>query len=469
MMSAAGVGAFIVALRRGAVIAALAAIFAIGEAGADVNAGRNAFLEGNFAQAEAEWRRDAAQGNAAAEFGLGELSEQVRGDYPGAERWYGKAAERGSIQARYRLALMAIAGNTEIPPDPVKAYKWAILASDANDPWGRLAQDLASQLQEVLATAEQTEGKRQADLWQRERAGESSRPGAAVTTGAMASTEAGTAPDHDAKAGSCPPGSPEGAGCPTAPKPEMPSPPAPVASVRPAPENARPAYSESERALADAINRPSCGSLRKTTHDDRRSLISGTVPSENELQNLKRIANTFALEDRPKIQVRVVPQPLCQSLSTLDRLQVASLATRNLYVRLLSEQPLTLREGDPINIEVKAGNYSVNVRIDYFSLDGRVLHMVPNEKSSKVNLAAGTTKIFGPEGSGENWRAGGPPFGTEVILVLATPQPLELGGRPDVESAAGYLSSLEKALHNSAATERQPNLLGTMLVQTEAK
>jgi TPR repeat protein len=115
---------------RGTAITALAAALPIGSATADIAAGRNALLHGDVAQAEAEWKRDAAAGNVEADFALGEFYEQIKGDYPEAERWYTEAAERGSIQARYRLALIALAGNADIAPDPIRAYKWALLASD---------------------------------------------------------------------------------------------------------------------------------------------------------------------------------------------------------------------------------------------------------------------------------------------------------------------------------------------------
>ena len=128
----------------------------------------------------------------------------------------------------------------------------------------------------------------------------------------------------------------------------------------------------------------------------------------------------------------------------------------------------TLKEGDPISIEITAGDYPVDLRIDYFSLDGQVLHMLPNEKMPSVRLGAGSRRIFG-SGGGEDWRAGGPPFGTELILVIATPQPLDLGKRPTVEDAAIYLSALEKGLRQRGAAAAKPNLLKTMLVETRAK
>src|SRR5689334_6545001 len=104
----AGVGPFFPRSTRGRVVGVLTALLVSGAAFAG-SAGRNAFLQGDFAQAEREWKRDAADGDVEAEFGLGELYEQIREDYPEAERWYERAAERGSIRARYRLALIALA------------------------------------------------------------------------------------------------------------------------------------------------------------------------------------------------------------------------------------------------------------------------------------------------------------------------------------------------------------------------
>ena len=94
--------------------------------------------------------------------------------------------------------------------------------------------------------------------------------------------------------------------------------------------------------------------------------------------------------------------------------------------------------------------------------------MLPNENMPSVRLGAGSRRIFG-SGGGEDWRAGGAPFGTELILVVATPQPLDLGKRPTVEDAAIYLSALEKGLRQRGAAAAKANLLKTMLVETRAK
>jgi hypothetical protein len=419
---------------RGTAITALAAALPIGSATADIAAGRNALLHGDVAQAEAEWKRDAAAGNVEADFALGEFYEQIKGDYPEAERWYTEAAERGSIQARYRLALIALAGNADIAPDPIRAYKWALLASDSNNQWGRLAEDLRSQLEGVLSVSEQRQGKSQAELWRQQRTPN-------IRSYANAAPEqaaAGAAPDHGATPVSFPPGWPQGLECAAAAAQPPPRSETPFASIAPPAAPSRRSEADGEGRLAEAMVRVRCGSSRKAA-------------------NLRGIEPHVA-----------PPSPLCRSLSNLDGLRAASLVAEGLHARLTGTGS-TLREGDPIGIEVTAGDYAVSLRIDYVSLDGRVLHMLPDQTTPEARLAAGATRTFGSGGSGEEWRAGGPPFGTELILVVATPQPLDLGPRPVVEDAAAYLSALERGLRRSGASETAPNLVAAMLVETRAR
>jgi hypothetical protein len=456
--------------RWGVAIVVLALMFTIGTASADDAAGWKLPAQGDVAQAEAEWKANAAQGNVEAQFRLGELYEQVRGNYSEAEDWYTKAAERGSVQALYRLALIALAGNSEIAPDPVKAYKWAVLASNPDDQWGRLAEDLRSQLDAVLTAAERGDATRQAELWRQQRTGQSTilariAPQRGEAPGA---SRAAAAPDREVKSGPCPPDSPEGTKCAVAPpQTEVPSKSPQLAVVTPPPAPSHPSHASDEKALAEAMRRVQCGSLRKTTNEQGRPVITGTVPDDSERSNLIRVSSALAPEHRPEIQVRVVPPPLCRSLSELDGFRTASLVADDLHARL-NGSGATLREGDPISIEITAGDYPIDLRIDYLSLDGQVLHMLPNENTSVVRLAAGTRRIFG-SGGGEDWRAGGPPFGTELILVIATPQPLDFGKRPTVEDAATYLSALEKGLRQRGAEAAKPNLLKTMLVETRAR
>ena len=76
---------------------------------ADVEKGRQAVEDGDYQTALAEFQKDAAEGNADAQFCLAHLYDDDEGlspDYQEAFRWYLKAAEQGYAKAQFSLGLM---------------------------------------------------------------------------------------------------------------------------------------------------------------------------------------------------------------------------------------------------------------------------------------------------------------------------------------------------------------------------
>ena len=132
----------------------------------------------------------------------------------------------------------------------------------------------------------------------------------------------------------------------------------------------------------------------------------------------------------------------------------------------LNDGNLQLRQGDPIRLELRSPGYPVNVRIDYFTLDGLVVHLKPESQEPPPQLTAGATRVFWQSASGQSWNAGGAPFGSELISVIATPFPVELGVRLRVEQAADYLRDLRHALSRISVSSGQPNIVATLLVRT---
>ena len=133
---------------------------------------------------------------------------------------------------------------------------------------------------------------------------------------------------------------------------------------------------------------------------------------------------------------------------------------------------VTLHTGDPITVDVVSlSSYSMNLRIDYFTLTGEVLHMWPNADFPTTVLAAGETRKFLNSGPGNKvWQVGGAPFGTEYITVIATAQPLAGDTTTHaVEPAAVYLGQLRDALRRAPAPAGQPNYFATAYVHTAEK
>ena len=426
---------------------------------AGFTAAREAFARGDYQAARAAWRPFAERGDAAGEVGLGEIAEQGDGDYNRAAFWYRKAAAAGSIEARYRLALIALAGNRDVPPDVVEAYKWAVLADDPTDEWGKLAADLLRIIKQHVSAQDEAEGQRRADAWRQGHGrGKQGDPLAELRD---ALQRIDCAELHVARVAA-----------PAAPLIAPPIPPAPFIKSTGCTSGIGPPVPCSDRALPGFPGEPSSAAsplapVGLTTTEPDEVVISGTVPDGATRASLVQIANRLMPKAQPALRVDILPPPLCRSLAELEAMRAAGLITSDLKAQVNGGAPV-LHQGDPIRIEVRAADYPVQVRIDYFSLvQGKVMHLLPSG-DPPVTMAAGADRVFGGSQSGV-WQVGSAPFGTEFITVLATPQPLDLGGRPQIDEADAYIAALRAALRHAAAHPQEPNMMATLLVHTEAR
>ena len=115
-----------------AVSAAAALALGAGAALADVKAGIAAWQAGNYEAALKEWRPLADQGDADAQFNLGQAYRIGRGvpvDLRTAQSWFEKAAQQGHSQAQANLGLILFQNG-----ERSKAIPWLRKAADGGDP-----------------------------------------------------------------------------------------------------------------------------------------------------------------------------------------------------------------------------------------------------------------------------------------------------------------------------------------------
>jgi hypothetical protein len=116
-----------------------------------------------------------------------------------------------------------------------------------------------------------------------------------------------------------------------------------------------------------------------------------------------------------------------------------------------------LAEGERLVLELAGPDFASHVTVDYFTAGGNVAHLQPAAAPGTGTVAAeayarrleaGGRLVIG------DGRAGpvhteypvGPPFGRELILMLASRKPLLADPRPAVEPSAAYLAALDRAL-----------------------
>ena len=117
----------------------LATVLAVPVAWAGYVEGKNAYKKGDYTTALREWRPLADQGDAFAQFGLGEMYSRGHGvaqDYVQALKWYRKAADQGNASAQSNLGFMYGEGQG-VAQDYAEALKWYRKAADQGDAVGQ--------------------------------------------------------------------------------------------------------------------------------------------------------------------------------------------------------------------------------------------------------------------------------------------------------------------------------------------
>lgn len=93
--------------------------------------------------------------------------------------------------------------------------------------------------------------------------------------------------------------------------------------------------------------------------------------------------------------------------------------------------------GEKLAVHVAPGA-NAYLQVDYFQSDGTVVHVLPNPQHHNF-VESGKTFVIGRVGGGYEFVVTAP-FGEELLLVIASQEPLEAGAeRPLVEPAAEYI------------------------------
>ncbi len=117
---------------RAAVVLVLALALPAPVLAADLEAGVEAYDRGDYATALKEWRPLADQGDAKAQFYLGNMylyGEGVPQNYAEAMKWFRLSAVQGFVGAQYWLGGMYDRGEG-VPQDYAEAVKWYRLAAE---------------------------------------------------------------------------------------------------------------------------------------------------------------------------------------------------------------------------------------------------------------------------------------------------------------------------------------------------
>jgi len=223
----------------------------------------------------------------------------------------------------------------------------------------------------------------------------------------------------------------------TVPAAQAPS--SPVAAARPPPAPAPP---PTLAAVSTILAGVPCSALVPAV-DGRTVRVQGYLAHSVGPPRLKAMLAALPGVKRVELTVHDVDEAKCPMMRVLGRYWVVS-RTAGVSLRLNpgSGRGGNLAAGDTLMVDVATPDYQSYVSVDYFVLDGNVVHLLPNA-AARENLAP--PRYTATIGSLGNWVIG-PPFGTEMLVLVATSVPLFDGVRPDAEPGPAYLRALDERL-----------------------
>ncbi len=191
-------------------------------------------------------------------------------------------------------------------------------------------------------------------------------------------------------------------------------------------------------------------------------MLSGHVRSEDERARVVRRLGAVAGVARVAAEeVRIVGEPYCQILTFLGRAEFrpgTGEASAVAPLGLPAEAGVAhFVAGMPLELAIAAPAFDAFLYVDYFTADGRVFHLLPTERPDNRVTAGERFGIGERHGRGRP-AVIAPPFGLDMVVILASSEPLFAAARPASEPAAAYLASLDAALAALQARGLTPRL-----------
>ncbi|CAK0775951.1 eukaryotic-like serine/threonine-protein kinase [Azospirillaceae bacterium] len=234
---------------------------------------------------------------------------------------------------------------------------------------------------------------------------------------------------------------------PTSVSPSLATPAAPVMETPPKPPvlstvNLAPVIGQ----LKTAFTRVECSILKVDSDHTGKLLISGNSGSPSAEAMIRQLVDNTAPRIPYALRLETISSGMCDPLGVINKFRQAN---------LLSEKPVVLKPASPdgvfwngqnLMLDLEAPDFPAYFQVDYFTLEGYVVHLFPNglEKDNRL-LSNGRRKLGDPAGGGRFWNIGAP-FGRELITVIASARPLFPNLRPEAEQISVYLNELRKSL-----------------------
>lgn len=211
-------------------------------------------------------------------------------------------------------------------------------------------------------------------------------------------------------------------------------------------------------AVMPVLAQVPCSALSAAVQDHSLT-VRGYVSQRYGVAHLKETLTALPGVDAVTLGVEPLADDKCDTVKALAPYWVRNWQAgrvAELHVRPPGGQSNgQLSDGDPLVVDVSTPGYDSYVNLDYYQLDGSVVHMVPSPRAKDNQAPPHYSATIGSAG---DWIIS-KPFGSEMVVLLITPVPLFDKPRAESESRADYLRALNTRLAQIGGKYGQDHLV----------
>ena len=178
-----------------------------------------------------------------------------------------------------------------------------------------------------------------------------------------------------------------------------------------------------------------CGQLAIEKRNERKFVV-GFVGNRADLAKVRKAAT----QSKAGVEVELRPWPQCEALMTIEK----PLAAPD-RPSISLPKPM-YRASETLAFDVLMGGFQGYLHVAYIQADGNVVNLVESDPLTLSTLAARARLTFGDGRDGRSKFTVTAPFGSEMIVALASRSPLFVEDRPLVETEREFLTALRRAI-----------------------
>ncbi|ODU51369.1 MAG: hypothetical protein ABS98_07045 [Lysobacteraceae bacterium SCN 69-48] len=210
-----------------------------------------------------------------------------------------------------------------------------------------------------------------------------------------------------------------------------------------------------------------CSDLSADTDEDKGMVrIAGYVSRPDDMAAVKQqvaaIEGVKAVD--AQLQLRIWPH--CEVVKVLAPYKARNDDSgHNLTITPSTGHSDRFIEGENVIVKLQQANYEGYLYVDYYSVNGGVAHIYPNAGEPDSGRVIRALEQFEVGASPSKTWTVCPPFGQELITVIASPTPLYREALPEIQTAQEYLPMLRRMLEDNHGNARL--VASHLFMQTE--